>query len=344
MGERWSDLTVMDNVGEPEVGPSGAVRADGAIARSKAAAVAMTDRARSSAERVRDEVPAANAGYEAFLEDFDIGGPLIAGAVAFRLFLWLLPYTLVGVVGFGLLATAGKQSTDSLARTAGIRGIAAKSIAQATSASTRGRWLVLAIGVFALISTTGALVKALWRSHELAWHVPRSKMPAKPKAVGACLGLATACLAASAGISRLREANESIAFGALVLAFVLWGGIWLVASLVLPHGDAPWTALIPGAILVAVAAELLQLVTVYYVAGKVGSSSAVYGGLGAAAALLTWFYLVSRAMVGSAVLNSTLWKRRCRGTSSGFRRTVIDPTPSATAHERSTEQPWHSDQ
>jgi len=310
----------LDSTDQTEVGQSDPSTAGGRIARWKAAVAALADRARGNAERVRDELPAANAGYEAFTDDFNIGGPLIAGAVAFRMFLWLLPYTLVTVVGFGLLATAGNQSTDSLARSAGIRGIAAQSISQATSASARGRWLLLAVGVIALFSTTGALVKAMWRCHELAWRVPRSKMPPRPKAVGTWLLLATVGFGASVGISKLREANESIAVGAMLLAFLLWGGIWMVASILLPHGDAPWTALIPGAILVALSAEILQLVTVYYVAGKIGSSSAIYGGLGAAAALLTWFYLVSRAVVGSAVLNATLWRRRCRGTASGFRR------------------------
>jgi uncharacterized BrkB/YihY/UPF0761 family membrane protein len=73
-------------------------------------------------------------------------------------------------------------------------------------------------------------------------------------------------------------------------------------------------------VLVGVAAEVLRLVTVYYVAGKVGSSSEVYGGLGAAAALLTWLFLVARTTVGAAVLNATLWQRRRRGTPSGLRR------------------------
>ena len=147
------------------------------MARSKAAAVAAADRARVSATKVRDEVPAANAGWEAYLDDVEIAGPLISGAVAFRMFLWLLPLTLISVVGFGLLASASHTSTQSLARTAGVRGLAAQSISQATSTSTRGRWLLIGIGVVALVSTSSSLAKALWRCSELAWHVKRTKPP-----------------------------------------------------------------------------------------------------------------------------------------------------------------------
>ena len=293
----------------------------GRIARSKASAAALTEKARVNAEKMRDEVPAANASWEAYIFDAEIGGPLISGAVAFRMFLWLLPFTLVTVVGFGFLADAGGSSAQTVAKSAGIRGIAAQSISQATSSSAKGRWLLLAVGVIALISTSRSLLKALWRCHELAWNLPRVKTPTGPAALLALIGLATVAFATSAGVSKLRELAVLGTAAAIVIAFLVWGGIWLVGSMLLPHGDAPWTALIPGAVLLGVAAEALRIVTVYYVAAKVGSSSAVYGGLGAAAALLTWFFLVARTTVGAAVLNATLWKRRCEGTGSGFKRT-----------------------
>jgi uncharacterized BrkB/YihY/UPF0761 family membrane protein len=310
----------MDAAAPPGVDDDGPAGGPGRFARSKASATALTNRAREGAERVRDEVPAANAGWEAYLDDAEIGGPLISGAVAFRLFLWLLPMTLVTVVGFGFLAEAGGSSPESMAKTAGIRGIAAQSIAQATSSSTQGRWLLLAVGLIALVSTSRSLLKALWRCHELAWHAPRTKAATGTGAVLALLGLAAVALGTTTAVAKLREVAGLAALPVVLLAFAVWGGLWLVASILLPHGEAPWTALLPGAVLVGVAAEVLRLVTVYYVAGKVGSSSEVYGGLGAAAALLTWLFLVARTTVGAAVLNATLWQRRCRGTPSGLRR------------------------
>ena len=120
----------------------------------------------------------------------------------------------------------------------------------------------------------------------------------------------------------------------------MWGLLWLAGSWLLPHGDAPWTALIPGALLVAFCAEALRVLTVYYVARKVGSSSAIYGGLGAAAALLTWFYLVARAMVGSLVLNATLWGRRQRGIPNGFRRVAPGNGQESTVQSSTLAAPW----
>jgi uncharacterized BrkB/YihY/UPF0761 family membrane protein len=297
------------------------------------------ERASVGAARVRREIPAADAGWETFTEDLEIGGPLISGAVAFRFFLWLLPFTLLTIVGFGLLADAGGRSASSVAHQAGIRGIAAQSIESATSASTGGRWILVFVALIALFSTSRALVKALWRSHEMAWRRPRTKPPRAFRGIGTLLAMMVVAFLVVSMISRLRMESSGLGIGVALVVVVVWSALWFVASSLLPRGDAPWTALVPGALFVVVTAEMLRLVTVYYLAGKVGSSSAVYGGLGAAAALLGWLYLLARAMVLSAILNATLWQRRGRGTSSGLRRAVAHPPASdesSTPHDDPT--------
>jgi membrane protein len=92
---------------------------------------------------------------------------------------------------------------------------------------------------------------------------------------------------------------------ALIPFFLIWLGLeWL-----LPHGDAPWQALIPGAVLVAVGMEIVHLGTVLFLAGRIEHASATYGSFGAALTLLVWLYIISRVIVGSAMLNASLWHR-----------------------------------
>jgi len=90
---------------------------------------------------------------------------------------------------------------------------------------------------------------------------------------------------------------------------VAYAALWLAASILLPHGDVPWTRLVPGALLVGTGAELMHVVSVYYLSGKLQSSSELYGGLGVAAAVLVGLYLVARLIVAAALLNATLWER-----------------------------------
>ena len=73
--------------------------------------------------------------------------------------------------------------------------------------------------------------------------------------------------------------------------------------MLLPHADAPWWALLPGSVVVALGVQLVHLVTVYYLTGKLQNSSELYGSLGAAAAVLLWLYLVARLLVTGAILD-----------------------------------------
>ena len=80
--------------------------------------------------------------------------------------------------------------------------------------------------------------------------------------------------------------------------------------LLLPHRDTPWTALLPGAVLVGVGALGLQLVHGPLPRPRIGRSSELYGALGAATVILLWLYIIARLITLSAFLNATLWERR----------------------------------
>jgi uncharacterized BrkB/YihY/UPF0761 family membrane protein len=105
------------------------------------------------------------------------------------------------------------------------------------------------------------------------------------------------------------------------LGAVPFSCLWLAVSLLLPRDRrAPWTALIPGALLVGITVCAAHLASVYLLAHRVQRASELYGSLGIAAALLAWLYLVGRLMVGSAMLNATLWDRRQARAAGRFRK------------------------
>jgi uncharacterized BrkB/YihY/UPF0761 family membrane protein len=81
-------------------------------------------------------------------------------------------------------------------------------------------------------------------------------------------------------------------------------------SLRLPHRGAHWTALIPGALVFGVGAEVLQLVAVYLIAPYSLEKQGTHGALVLAAGLMLGLFFVSRLMVSAAVVNATLWERK----------------------------------
>jgi uncharacterized BrkB/YihY/UPF0761 family membrane protein len=83
--------------------------------------------------------------------------------------------------------------------------------------------------------------------------------------------------------------------------------IWV--QVILPHAeDAPWTAFLPGAIVLAVGADLLRLVTQVYFAGRLDRVDDLYGALGLAAVFMAWLYLIARLIVASFAVSATRWR------------------------------------
>jgi uncharacterized BrkB/YihY/UPF0761 family membrane protein len=70
--------------------------------------------------------------------------------------------------------------------------------------------------------------------------------------------------------------------------------------------------LLPGALLVAVGNQLVQVAAIFYFAPRLGRSEKTYGAFGTAATTLVWLYVLSRLVTVAAFLNATLWDRRRR--------------------------------
>ena len=92
-----------------------------------------------------------------------------------------------------------------------------------------------------------------------------------------------------------------------VLTFAPLAAIWLWASLHLPHRDAPWKALVPGALVVAVGFQVLHEAVGHFLVPKLEKSTSLYGGLGATTTLLFFLYILGLLVVAAPVLNSSLY-------------------------------------
>jgi membrane protein len=270
-------------------------------------------RARGEAARARlEEARARHASVEFGLTliegDSSIGGGLLAGALAYRIFVLLLPTALLLVSGLGLYAGAVDKSTREVTREAGLHGLFASNVA--ATASGGARWLVFILMVPAVLYAAAKLYRALAIVHGLVWHqTGRAGRTTVRGVVVLCLGLLTA-LAATELSSWVRRRDQLGGLSVLLVYLLLAGGAWLVLSLELPHGDARWTGLLPGALLFGVGLLAVNVFNVYVTARLVENRANTYGALGVATALLFSLVLVGRVMVVAAELNALLDRRR----------------------------------
>lgn len=266
--------------------------------------------ARAQAERQRHQ--SVDVAFEMYDRDADAGGEIIAGALAYRIFIWLLPVALVSVAGLGIAADAASESTSEAIRSLGLTGLVSNSVA--TTAAGQTRWYALLIGIPIAVYVTRSLLRTLIVTHRLLWEDVRADAP-RPTVVATLrlLGLLVGFMVISLAAGALREASPGPGLLVTLLVTAPYAALWLLISLRLPHGGADWRALVPGAIVVGVGVELLHVVTAYLLAPYAVAKEGTYGALGAAAALLLGLFVLSRLIVAGAVLNVTLWERRARG-------------------------------
>jgi uncharacterized BrkB/YihY/UPF0761 family membrane protein len=250
-----------------------------------------------------------DAVFEMVDRDIEVGGGIIAGALAYRLFIWLLPFALVLVAGLGIAADAASESPQRAAKSAGLGGLVSNSVASAAEGSAR--WYALLIGIPVLVVATRSVLRVLIGAHRLVWIDVRADAP-RPT-LRASLGLLAVLLAfylASGLASAVRAWSGGPGVVATLASGATYVGLWLLVSLRLPHRGARWTALVPGALLFGAGVEVLHVVTAYVIAPWALAKQGTYGALGVAAALLFGLFLMARLVVGAAVVNATLCERR----------------------------------
>jgi uncharacterized BrkB/YihY/UPF0761 family membrane protein len=286
--------------------------APSAFERAKLRKAALQARAQEVAERAeaaRADHRTLDAMFEAVGRDVEVGGGIIAGALAYRFFIWLLPFGLVLVAGLGIAADAAGESPVEAAKTLGLAGIVSQSIASAASGS--GRWYALLVGVPILFYVTRSVLRALIGAHRLVWTDLRAAAPRPtPKATARLLGLLLAFFVLTGLAGAARAWSIGVGIVVTLLVVVPYTGFWLLVTMRLPHRDADWKALLPGALAFGIGIELIQIFTAFVIAPMSLTKQGTYGALGIAAALLFGLYLIARLMVGAAVLNATLWDRK----------------------------------
>lgn len=233
-------------------------------------------------------------------------GILMASAVAFRLFLWLMPLSLLFA---GILAgTAGSNeaAARSLTNTSGITGTAGKEVVSALSEGNKSWWIAVVIGGVGSLWGARTLLRCLWLVHAHAWQiaVPKPRPPQVVATVFVFLGAWAGLFAISAVAPRLDHALPGGVLVAIVAEVALASAVWLAVSLRLPHLRSAWYDLLPGSVAFGVTFAVLHAVGRVYIPRKLEHSSELYGVLGVAAVILTWLLIIGQVIVGAALTNA----------------------------------------
>lgn len=293
-------------------GPAGA-DPEGRVARTRRRATDAARRAVEVAEGARTRSRLVDLMWSTGERDRRAVGSVLAGAVAFRVFVYLLPLVLAVLTLLGILTGLDNDTATEVSQGLGLGAYVVDSIDTASEQAHRSLWILVPLSLWAVYTAGAAAARVLHAVHVLAWDLPRARRPSSAARAAGAFALAVGALASMGLMQWARAYSPGLGLGTALLGVVPFAVLWFAASWVLPHDRrAPWIALVPGALLVGTGVWLIHLVSVYFLARRVDKASELYGSLGVAATLLAWLYLIGRLMVASAMLNATLWAHRGR--------------------------------
>jgi uncharacterized BrkB/YihY/UPF0761 family membrane protein len=298
---------------QPDGEPEGE-RSAGFVGRTRERLAAGARWATQASERhISVAVP-----FRAAERDRRVAASVLAGGVAYRIFLWLLPF---GLILGGALGLGDADGIEDALEAGGVPAGVVDAIGNVARASDSSSLLLLAIGVPLLLWAGYTGAKALQLIHALVWNEPPPRTPPLESSL-VFTGMCCAFMVAVGVTWWLRDSGWLTGLAVAAVAIVPLAGLWLWTSLLLPHGNASWKALLPGAFLVAAGFQILHGLMVNFLIPKLERSTSHYGVLGITATLLFFMYLAGRLVVMSPVLNSSLHEELRK---DGFPRAEDEP-------------------
>lgn len=302
---------------EPVVEPGSPIALDadeqaasdaGRIARARRSAAELETRARKEFDRAREQHATVRLAVQAFESDRRRAGGLLAGGLAYRIFLWQIPLALFLVSAFGLATELSGDDPADLARKTGMTAALAGAISQAVAASQSARWWLLILGAFLTVWAGRGVYRGVRLVSELAWET-RAPRGSSLKGSLAVTGFGVLAVALQAFLPKISETLGLPALVRFALGLMLASSLAFAVLRLLPRADVPWTSILPGALLMGVGMRLLGLAASTYFAYRLDHSNDLYGALGLAVVMMLFLFLVARLFVAAQFLNATLHRR-----------------------------------
>jgi uncharacterized BrkB/YihY/UPF0761 family membrane protein len=259
------------------------------------------------AEHLRRRSVIADAGFLIYERDRASAGNVLGSAIAFRLFLFFVPFVVFGVGLIGVFS--GYVSAESINDAGSISGALATNIRSAHDQSATATVISLVTGFVLMVSAGRSLSKSLVASSNLAW-LANGRVTAKVKAIAAITGVMTSVMLVAFVIGKIRDelglAVAGLSFGA---GFVIYLVLFTLLMATLPRGTTDPGAILPGAALVAIVFVGMQAVSQLYIPNRLSGASELYGGIGVAVVALGWLFIIGRTLSFAFSVNAALFDR-----------------------------------
>lgn len=230
------------------------------------------------------------------------GGPLSA-SIALSTFLSLFPLLLVAIAVVGFWSSGDSGLAVRLVHDLGLRGEAADAVRDAIDVAEGSRRAASLVGLGGLLWSGLGVMGSLQAAINAVWQAKGRGLFDKAVGLLWLMGSGGLFLLTAALGALVRFVPGPAKPLTIILGLVLTTLLFLWTYTVLGAKDVGWHDHLPGALVVAVGAELLKAAGALFVPHLVASASALYGSIGVVFAVLVLLIVYSRLIVYGAVVN-----------------------------------------
>jgi membrane protein len=220
-------------------------------------------------------------------------------------------------------SSVGNSIAETLRAKLGLHGSADASVHQLVKTHNELRGWVTVIGVLVVLGAATSFTRALQRTYEAAWQLPKLGLRGRLRGLVWLVGMVAYIALAAAAVRLTAGAGPAVSVLRWAFSVVTTVVIWWWTPFLLLGGRVRARALLPGAVLTA--AELLALGAAanLYLPHAIGSQETRYGTIGVVFAIQSWLVVVAGAVVLAAVLGAV--GAQYRGPIGRLLRGTRDP-------------------
>jgi membrane protein len=199
----------------------------------------------------------------------------------------------------------GDSPAAFMARRLGLTADDVSSLQGAVVPPPSARASVGVVGVVLALLTATSFARALQRSYELAWQLPRAGLRAAWRPLALVIGLAL-YVELLFLFGRLVRGMPAGTFLEDLVAFAAAWALWTGAAWTLLGGRVRLRLLAAGGLLTAVGFSVLRRLSAFYLPALVASNQQQYGLLGVAFTLYSWLSACAFIIVVATVVGAVL--------------------------------------
>ena len=232
----------------------------------------------------------------------EIHGNVNANSITLTAFLALFAVTLLAVALIGFLDTTNVDVAKEITKALGLSGDAAKVVTNAVNTARKSARFASVVGFIGVVTIGTSFSNAIGTAYDVCWEVKGRGLIDRARGLVWLAGIGVLFAAGVVLTGWWTDFPNWLGPLLAVVTVAINAVAWLFTSWWLPNRRVMFRAMLPAALVGAVALEALKVAAGIWVPRLINKSSELWGAIGVVFAIIAWILVFGRVVVYVAVI------------------------------------------